>query len=73
MDDNAELISYNTSTFKSEAQMLLHISIGKMRLKNFSKFLKVKGVKDFVIQEFGIKRVHLKLLFCMNMKIQNLK
>ena len=51
------LMSYNTFTFKTEAQMLLHIRLweekGKLLLQSSNK----KDVQDSAIIKFGIKRV----------------
>ena len=45
MDDNSELISYNTFTFKTEAQMLLHIKYWEDEAEELFKILKRKGCK----------------------------
>lgn len=56
MDDNAELISYNTFTFKSEAQMLLHIKYWEEEAEELFKILKSKGCKRFCYSRIWNKK-----------------
>ena len=60
LENDAKLTSYNTFTFKSEAEMLLHIKYWDDEGEKVFKLLKSKDVQGFVIQEFGTKRVYLK-------------
>ena len=56
MDDNAELISYNTFTFKSEAQMLLHIKYWEEEAEELFKILQSKGCIRFCYSRIWNKK-----------------
>ena len=56
MDDNAELISYNTFTFKTEAQMLLRIKYWEDEGEKVFKILKNKGCIRFCYSRIWNKK-----------------
>ena len=64
----SSLMSYNTFTFKTEAQMLLHIRLWEDKGKFCMKSSKKKDVHDIAIIRYGIRRELIRLQLYLNIK-----
>ena len=54
--DDSSLMTYNTFTFKTEPEMLLHARFGKIMDKNFFKNSKNMAALVFATIVFGISK-----------------
>ena len=72
MENDTKLTSYNTFTFKSEAEMLLHIKYWDDEGEEVFKLLKSKGCTRFCYSRIWNKKGLFKTSTLLNIKIQKL-
>ena len=72
LETKANLMTYNTFTFKTEAQMLLFIRMWEDNGTALFDKLKKKGCTRFCLNQIWNVREHLKRLYYLNTKVQML-